>query len=296
MTNISQIELCWKLYNENVPPDCIARSLTVHRATIFRWTAGIKSYGIKKFIKRYTQAKKRTRIRRIDYRAEGLIVQRRREKTGVCGQKIAWWLKKFHNIRVSVAQIYRILDRHFVLHGKCTKCTRRPALPKAQAPREVIQADTVNLGELFVTNFVDTFTKEAISTVALRQDSLSATLALERAFDFFGGSVWLQTDNGSEFKGIFRKTAKRYCQHLRQITPYQKEENGFVESFNRTLRRECVGWRKYRTYEKESLQRYINKWLDEYHMERPHLSLHLQTPQEFVHSWTAQTAGRSARA
>lgn len=296
MSNIAKIELTWKLYQQNVQVEKIASSLKKHRSTIFRWIKGIKVYGIRKFIKRYTQAKKRKRIKRIDMRAESLIVQRRREKEGVCGQKIVWYLKKFYRIKISVAQTYRILAKHFTLRSKWKKWTRRPALPKATAPRQVIQADTVNLGELFAINFIDTFTREAISIIVADQTSQSAAYALEKAFSFFDGSLWLQTDNGSEFKGIFRKTAKRYVEKLRQITPYQKEENGFIESFNRTLRRECVGWRKYKAKDKDNLQKYINKWLDEYHTERPHLSLNLQTPQEFVRDLTTQTAGRSAQA
>lgn len=290
MSNIAKIELSWKLYQKNVQVETIASSLKKHRATIFRWIKGIKLYGIREFIKKYTQAKKRRRIKRIDCRAENLIIQRRREKEGVCGQKIVWWLQKFHQIKISVAQTYRILAKHFVLHGKCTKWHRRQPLPRSTKPREVIQADTVNLGHLFAINFVDTFTREAISIIVPDQTSISASYALEKAFDFFDGTAWLQTDNGSEFKGIFRKHAKRYCQKLRQITPYQKEENGFIESFNRTLRRECVGWCKYQVKDKDNLQTRINKWLDEYHMERPHLSLHLQTPREFVSSWAERSA------
>ncbi|OQA52649.1 MAG: Integrase core domain protein [candidate division WS2 bacterium ADurb.Bin280] len=285
MNNIAKIELSWKLYQQDVQVDKIARSLKKDRSTIFRWIRGIKFYGIRAFIKRYTQAKRRKRVKRIDHRAENLIIQRRREKDGVCGQKIVWWLKKFHNIKVSVAQTYRILGKHFVLHSAWKKWVRRPSLPKATKPREVIQADTVDLGNLFTINFIDTFTKEAVSVIVPDKTSVSATYALERAFNFFDSTKWLQTDNGSEFKSIFRKHAKRYCQGLRQITPYQKEENGFIESFNRTIRRECIGWRKYKLTEKESLQTYVNKWLDEYHMERPHLSLNLKTPKEFINSW-----------
>lgn len=295
MNNIAKIELSWKLYQQNVQVDKIASSLKKDRSTVFRWIKGIKLYGLVAFIKKYTQAKKRRRQKRINYRVEKLIVQRRREKD-CCGQKIAWWLEKFHQIKVSVAQIYRILGKHFILHSKWKKWTRRPALPKATCPREVIQADTVDLGELSIINFIDTFTKEAFSTVVLDQTAQSAAWALEKAFSFFGGTAWLQTDNGSEFKSIFRTRAKKYAQHLRQITPYQKEENGFIESFNRTIRKECVGWRKYKVQEKESLQKYINRYLDEYHMERPHLSLHLQTPQEFVHSLANQPAERRIQA
>lgn len=296
MNNIAKIELCWKLYEKQVPVETICSILKKHRATIFRWIKGIKLHGIMEFIRLYKKAKQRKRQKRIDMRAENLIIARRKEKQGVCGQKIVWYLNKFHQIKISVAQTYRILAKHFILRSKWKKWTRRPALPKAIAPRQVIQADTVNLGGLFAINFIDTFTREAISIIVLDQTSQSAAYAQEKAFDFFCGTIWLQTDNGPEFKGIFRKTAKKYAQRLRQITPYQKEENGFIESFNRTLRRECVGWCKYSAKDRDGLQKRINEWLDEYHMERPHLSLNLQTPQEFVASLQTQPAGRRLQA
>lgn len=290
MTNIQKIELTWKLSEENISIDKIADTLEKHRATICRWRKGIKQYGIREFIKRYTQSKKRQRIKRIDCRAEKLIIERRREKTGLCGQKIAWWLKRTHGIIVSVAQTYRILAKHFILHSKWKKWVRRPALPRATSAREVIQADTIDLGGLFAFTFIDTFTKEAQVIIQTDKSSSSGAYAIEKAFDFFDGTSWLQTDNGAEFKGVFMQRAKKYSCRIRKITPYQKEENGFIESFNRTVRKECVGWRKYGIKDKDRLQEYVNQYLDEYHMERPHLSLNMMTPQEFVTSLAERRA------
>lgn len=287
MNSVSSIQLVWKLHQEKVSVSKIARSIGKHRATIFRWIKGIKFYGLREFIRRYKKSKTRPRVKRIDLRAEPLIIERRRQKD-YCGQKIAYWLKKVHGIIVSVAHIYRLLAKHFKLRSKWKKWLRRPPLPEAKSPREVIQIDTVNLGELYSFNFIDTFTKEAISIIQADITSSSAAYALEKAMDFFIGSYWIQTDNGPEYKGIFRKIAKKYSYRLRQIRPYQKEENGFVESFNRTFRKECVGWRKYHLRDKDQLQAYINKWLDEYHMERPHMSLNMMTPQEFVESINKQ--------
>ena len=284
MTNIQKIELTKKLLEKDVSIDKIACTLGKHRATIYRWRKGIDLYGIRKFIKKYTQSKKHNRTKRIDYRAENLIIERRRSKPGVCGQKIAWWLRRTHNIIVSVAQIYRILAKYFVLHSKWKKWVRRPPLPKATCPRQVIQADTVDLGDLMAYTFIDTFTKEAQVILQADKTSTSGAYALEKAFDFFDGTLWLQTDNGSEFEGIFLRRAKKYSRKIRKITPYQKEENGYIESFNRTLRKECVGWRKYKLKDKDQLQLYINRFLDEYHTERPHLSLNMMTPKEFIDS------------
>jgi transposase InsO family protein len=286
MGSVTEIELAWELFRAKVFVNEIAKRVNRHKVTVYRWLAGIEQYGIREFLRRYKEAKQRKRVKRIDCRAEALLVERRKKKDQ-CGQKLQLWLKKTHGIVVSVAQIYRILGKHFKLRSKWKKWTKRPPLPKATMPREVIQGDNIDLGALFVHNFIDIFTREVVSVVVLDKTAESAAKALETAMAYFGRSVWIQTDNGSEYKNIFRTTAKRYCQTLRQITPYQKEENGFVESFNRSLRKECVGWRKYKASELDKLQAYVDSYLVEYHTERPHFGLSLLTPQEFLNNLKA---------
>lgn len=51
-----------------------------------------------------------------------------------------------------------------------------------------------------------------------------------------------------------------------------------MESFNRTLRKECVGWAKYKLRELEEVQREVRKYLHYYHYRRPHLGLKMRTP------------------
>lgn len=279
--SVQRIEYSWKMKQEGVPVRIIVRTLNVDRSTLFRWWRGIKKLGIRSFIKHYKVAKCRKRMIRIDYRAEALLVAKRRGTT-TCGQKLRHWLQRVHGITVSVATIYRLLAKHFTLHSKWQKWTRRPPVPRATQPREVIQTDNVELGGLTAYTFVDTFTKEAYVWIGTDKTSVSSITALHQAFVFFDHTLWLQTDNGGEYKKDFPRQAKHYCQQLRKITPYQKEENGFIESFNRTLRNECVGWRYYQPQEQAHLQKRVTQWLNEYHTERPHLSLNLQTPQEFV--------------
>lgn len=283
MGSITYPEYAWNLYQAGVAVEEIAEKLSVHRATIFRWCRKIKLYGIREFLRRYKVAKKRKRAIRIDPRVEPLLLARRREKDE-CGQKLRYWLRKVHGILVSVATIYRILAKHFKLRSKWKKWTRRPALPRATRPREVIQVDTVDLGELFAQTAIDTFTREVMVTILPSCNSLDAASALRSAMEYFYTSEWIQTDNGPEYKGHFRPAAREFCQHLRQITPYQKDENAFIESFNRTLRKECVGWRHYKKSEQHQLQEYVNSFLAEYHNERPHLGLNLLTPLEFKKS------------
>jgi transposase InsO family protein len=55
-------------------------------------------------------------------------------------------------------------------------------------------------------------------------------------------------------------------------------EQASVESFHRTLWKECLGWSKYKRCEMEELQKEIQEYLEYYHYERPHLGLDMGTP------------------
>ena len=52
----------------------------------------------------------------------------------------------------------------------------------------------------------------------------------------------IQTDGGSEFKEAFAERVLAYCQRHRVARPYKKNEQAYIESFNRTVRKECLGW------------------------------------------------------
>jgi transposase InsO family protein len=117
-----------------------------------------------------------------------------------------------------------------------------------------------------------------VIVVVTDEGNKSALAAGKLARAYFGPIEWLQSDNGSEYNSHFDKL-KSWWKNRRRITPGKKEENGCVESFNRTLRKECVGWGHY-TPEPVTLQDLIHTYVDEYHTERPHLSLTMQTPKD----------------
>ena len=56
----------------------------------------------------------------------------------------------------------------------------------------------------------------------------------------------LQTGGGPEFKAEFRQNVFRFANRFRVARPYKKNEQSYIESFNRSLRKECLGWGKYR--------------------------------------------------
>ena len=82
---------------------------------------------------------------------------------------------------------------------------------------------------------------------------------MPRRFDGF--TEIIQTDGGSEFKGAFRDSVTNYCHRHRVARPYKKNEQSYIESFNRSLRKECLGWDKYQASEIPVLTLWVEEWL-----------------------------------
>ena len=181
---------------------------------------------------------------------------------------------------MSVTTIYKVLSEKYQLRSKWQKNKPRGSVPVAQAARQVIQMDTVLFGDVFAFTAVDIFTKE--SDVLLRP-TLQATDG--KAFlkhcmpgRFDGFSTIIQTDGGSEFKAEFSQTVGAYCERHRVARPYKKNEQSFIESFNRSLRKECLGWAKYQPADIPQLTLEVEEWLQYYHYVRPHISMHMRPP------------------
>ncbi len=93
----------------------------------------------------------------------------------------------------------------------------------------------------------------------------------------------LQTDNGSEF---ISKALDRWA-YENKVTmdfsrPGRPTDNALVESFNGSLRDECLNVHWFLSL--EDAQEKIEHWRQEYNQYRPHSSLNNQTPEDFVRS------------
>lgn len=99
---------------------------------------------------------------------------------------------------------------------------------------------------------------------------------MPKRFDSFAEII--QTDGGSEFKGEFSETVDEYCDRHRVARPYKKNEQSYIESFNRSLRKECLGWDQYQSSDIPTLTLWVEEWLRHYHYELPHISLGMRPP------------------
>ena len=282
VNQLTKITLAWELFEQAVPKAHIANQLAVARETIHIWIKSIQELGLLEFLEQYSDAKKgERRKRKIDGLLKSRVYRLREENRDCCGQKIKEFLSDEYEIELSTTTIYKILGEKYKLRSKWKKNQVRGPIPEAFNPREVIQMDTVDFGQIFAFTGVDIFTKEV--SVKL-YESLTAkdgldflTLSFKNRFRHVN---LLQTDGGSEFKAEFRSNVFKYADRFRVARPYKKNEQSYIESFNRTVRKECLGWTKYRLSQQESCTALVETFLDRYHYHRPHMGNGMKPPLE----------------
>jgi putative transposase len=90
----------------------------------------------------------------------------------------------------------------------------------------------------------------------------------------------IRVDNGTEFTSK-ALDAWAYWNHGELVfsRPGKPVDNAFAESFNATVRRECLSQHWFRDlHDSEDV---VGRWRDEYNNVRPHSSLGLKTPAQY---------------
>ena len=134
--------------------------------------------------------------------------------------------------------------------------------------------DTVHFGAVYAFTSVDICTREAdvylSSTLTANSGALFLAHCMPRRYNGFAELI--QTDGGPEFKAEFAEVLPTWCDRHRIARPYKKNEQSFIESFNRTLRSECLGWMRYKPEQIASMTGEVERFLERYHYHRPHLA------------------------
>lgn len=286
VNQLTKITIAWELFEQDIPKAHIAKRLMVHRETVHLWIVGIQNnpQGLLGFIESYTNAKSGERAKRkIDGLLKAQVYKLREENRECCGQKIREFLRDEYNTSLSTTTIYKILAEKYQLRSKWKKNTVRGPIPEAFHPREVIQMDTVDFGAVFAFTSVDIFAKDSVVRLYPDLTSHSGALFLEDAMETrFKYSDLIQADGGPEFKDEFKKKVLSYTNRFRVARPYKKNEQSYIESFNRSLRKECLGWGKYKPQDIPSMQRDLEEYLIYYHNKRPHMGINMKTPNQIL--------------
>ena len=140
--------------------------------------------------------------------------------------------------------------------------------------------DSMDFGEVYAFTAIDTSTREADILLAPELTAkYGVKFLLQSMRRRFGGHVHLiQADGGPEFKADFPTNVPLLCHRHRVARPYRKNEQSYIESFNRTVRRECLGWQKYSASDLKECTEMVESFLHRYHYHRPHLGLGMRPP------------------
>jgi len=279
---MTKIILAHELLGQGLSQGAVAERLEISRRTVIRWAQAIQAQGgVQSFLEHYQQAKSGPRRKR---KRDQILKQRiwalREKYRYCCGQKLQYFLRQEYGTHVGVTTIYKILAEKYQLRSRGQHNQSRGCIPAAQAPRQVVQMDTVNFGQVFAFTAIDIFSKESAVLLRPSLDAADGQVFLHACMptQFSGFVELIQTDGGPEFKGLFLRDVALYCAYHRVARPYKKNEQSFVESFNRSLRKECLGWAKYPVAEIPRLTLEVEEWLHYYHFLRPHLALGMRPP------------------
>ncbi len=206
-----------------------------------------------------------------------------RRETGWCGQKIRKELIEKDQVSISIPTVYRVLEENFKLGKGSGKHKYRGEAPKATAPREVVQHDTVDFGGIYAHTSIDIFTKEPAIVMVDNLTSETGVEAFKQQKSFYGQTALHQSDEGSEFKGEYKTIVESYSDtEHRYSRPYRKNDQSFIENFNRSLRNECLGWTKYRKEDIPKVQVRVDRYIQYFINERWHMGLpDMMTPAQF---------------
>lgn len=135
--------------------------------------------------------------------------------------------------------------------------------------------------KLRMLTIVDDFTRQCLAVEV--DTSLSGhrvCRVLDRLVGVRGHPQRIVTDNGPEFTGkALDHWAYEHQVHLQFIEPGKPVQNAFVESFNGTLRNECLNEHWFISL--SEARHIIENWRIDYNQNRPHSSLVGKTPDEF---------------
>lgn len=275
----------YKRYEEKVSKQAYGAD----RKVISRWIKRLKEGNIKGLIPISTRPN-RIRESKIDERIIEKIKEIRQEGYKLSKYKIKVFIDKYCEQegikKISISSIGLIIKKGNMFYQpkynlpiyrvikRQKKVGRIRYSPKVKEVWHII-SDTLVAREEEITryfyNAIDIASKFVFSYYFEEQTSKNMVIFYEMFKEVFPYKIsqW-QNDNGHENVGEFEKKLKE--EKVRQVCSYPRcpKINAYIERFNRTLR------------EDEEFKNLLIEWLVYYNSKRPHFSLNLKSPLQFM--------------
>lgn len=287
--------LDWHMrHGENI--SLTARHFGLERKTVRRWRDRFRQTGIAGLNNKSCRPK---RMRQPTTSSDVLVrTVQLRKQYGWSKHKLTPMLRK-EGYNVSVSTVGRIIKRRGLINPKVSrkrhKATmhpkrRHPKGLKIARPGDMVQMDTKCLlltggRKLYQFTAIDVLTKLRILYVHPSQSSRNGAAFLVQCLLRFPFEIRaIQTDNGSEFLGSFQKLCEQKELPQFFIHPRQAQENSYVERSHGTDEREFYQRGNLRQ-SLQAMRTRIRDWEKIYNEIRPHESLNMLTPREYLDSW-----------
>jgi putative transposase len=214
------------------------------------------------------------------------------------GYRRIWALLRREGWVVNHKRIQRLWQQAQLQVRKPRRRRHRRAYPEqmpiqATYPGHVWTYDVVhdacwNGAKLKVLPVVDEFTRECLAIeVATSLPAARVIAVLARLFALHGAPAYLRSDNGPEFVAheVQSWLALHHAETL-YIDPGCPWQNGLGESFNGSLRDECLNLWAFASVAEAQVQ--VECFRRQYNEERLHSQLAYRTPAEFQRDWLAR--------
>lgn len=209
-------------------------------------------------------------------------------------QRIAWYLERYHSIKVSCASVYRTLIRHGLRRlprhvGRRAVHTHRYA---KEVPGHHVQADVKILSlkdpdghrvRRFQYTAIDDATRVRALKIYSRHNQKNAIAFIDYVIQKFPFRIHtFRTDRGHEFQAQFHwHVEDKGIRHV-YIKPRTPQLNGKVERSHRSDQEEFYQLLTYK--DDVDLDKKLEEWERYYNYDRPHGAFKGKTPYEVLRS------------
>jgi putative transposase len=213
-------------------------------------------------------------------------------------RRIAAMLRRELNLQVDrkrVRRVFHALNWIEPAKKKSEIIRSETKLVKTTRPYELWESDITFVwcgvdGWCYLFNALDVFQREwlgyAFDTSAVKENAImSVNNALAAHPQVETSKLTLRCDNGSQYRSAaFRESMRALGIRLEFIYYNTPEQNGHVESFHKTLKKEYLWCQDFRNYQEAEIA--ITQAFRDYNQNRIHSALGYKTPYEFLEEWT----------
>jgi len=186
-----------------------------------------------------------------------------------------------------VYRVYKLLKLNKKRRGKRRHPARvkQPLLQQAELNSSWsmdFMSDSLASGNKFRTlNVLDDCNREALVVeIATSISAKRVTRMLEQLIDWRGKPASIRVDNGPEFTSAeFTGWCKKAEISIHYTQPGRPMQNGFIERFNGSYRREVLD--AYLFLDLDEVRELTELWREQYNTKRPHEALGNLTPSEW---------------